>query len=112
MRYPLLTANTPPQTKSLPLADASPAPPVDERSPTLHEEIDALRAHMSWLQESIAASDSIDERVKLGRAYQESGYCLARLLRTQHLLHSGEDTEWEKAINKVTTEILAEWGRI
>ena len=99
-------------TTTPPQIDESPVSIFDPETSALQEEIDALRAHMNWLQESIAATDSIDQRLKLGRAYQESGYCLTRLLRTQHLLEAGRDTEWEKAVNKAINNVLKDWGRI
>ena len=107
-----MPGNTSPQTKTLPSEHASPAPQVSHKSPTLKQEVDALRSHMNWLQDAIAASDSIDQRIKLGRAYQESGYCLARLLRTQHLLHRGQDTEWQQAVNEAIAQVLKEKGRL
>ena len=107
-----MPGNTSPQTTTLPSEHASPAPQVSHKSPTLKQEVDALRSHMNWLQDAIAASDSIDQRIKLGRAYQESGYCLARLLRTQHLLHRGQDTEWQQAVNEAIAQVLKEKGRL
>ena len=104
--------NNAPQIKTPPSEQASPAPQVSHKSPTLKQEIAALRAHMIWLQETIAASDSIDERVKLGRAYQESGYCLARFLRTQHLLHQDDDSEWQQAVQAAINQVLKERGRL
>ena len=107
-----MTDNNSPQIKTLPSEHASPAPQVSQKSPTLKQEIDALRAHMRWLQEAIAASDSIDERLKLGRAYQESGYCLARFLRTQHHLYQDDDSEWPQAVQEAINEVLRERGRL
>ena len=107
-----MPGNNPPEIKTLPSGHASPAPQVSHKSPTLQQEIAAVRAHMIWLQETIAASDSIDERVKLGRAYQESGYCLARFLRIQHLLHQDDDSEWQQAVQAAINRVLKERGRL
>ena len=107
-----MPGNNSPQIKILPSEHASPAPQVSHKSPTIKQEIAALRAHMIWLQETIAASASIDERVKLGRAYQESGYCLARFLRIQHLLHQDDDSEWQQAVQEAINQVLKERGRL
>jgi hypothetical protein len=105
-----LPPSPPPQTETFPQTEDLPVNIFDTETSTLQEEIDALRTHMHWLQESIAAVESVDQRLKLGRAYQESGYCLSRLLRTQHLLEARRDTEWEKSVNKAINHVLVEWG--
>ncbi len=66
---------------------------------------------MSWLQARIADTDSIEDRIMLGRAYEKSGYCLARLLQTQKFVHGDEQTEFRRTISKVIDELNAEWGR-
>lgn len=99
------------KNESSPSGTALSVAPVRNGHPSLQDEIDSLRAHMRWLQGALASSDSLEERIKLGRAYQESGYCLARLLHTQHLLHRGADTEFDQALNQVIDEITTEWNR-
>ena len=83
----------------------------DESVFSLQPEIDAIRQQMSWLQDRIADTDSIEDRIMLGRAYEKSGYCLARLLQTQKFVHGDEQTEFRRTINEVLIELNAEWGR-
>ncbi len=83
----------------------------DESTFSLQPEIDAIRQQMSWLQARIAETDSIEDRIMLGRAYEKSGYCLARLLQTQKFVHGDEQTEFRRTINEVLIELNAEWGR-
>lgn len=101
--------NGPPEINSSSSDQSTSGQSTSQRPPSLQDEIDALRKHMRWLQDAISSSDTKDERVKLGRAYQETGYCLARLLHTQYLLHRDEDSEFDQALNQVLAEITAEW---
>jgi hypothetical protein len=74
------------------------------------DEISALRAALSHLQESFAQADALDEQLKLSSAISLLTSSLARLVRAQEYINKNQPSALDMAAEAAIQDILKEWG--
>ena len=78
---------------------------------TFKDEISALRAALSHLQESFTQVENLEEQLKLAAAISHLTSSLARLVRTQAYLKKNQPSPINQAIDTAISQVLSEWGR-